>query len=378
MTISSDHPTAPADSSGWLVRVGNQDCPAADLSTLIGWCREKRVSMDQPVFDLRARRWFHAGNVPELRESLGLADPTTPPAWQVQVGSKRYVAETVEVLNDWCRLRRVHMNSNVYHPTLGAWKPAKDVFFLREAFGLLGKLPELDLNQRLIASRPTVKLLPLLLLGSCGGLLLIGFFMDVHESSVKHAMPARFTKAEGALQSGNLPDARVEYESILKVLESTHLSEEKARAHAGYGTTLALLGDQTAATAAFAAALNYNEAARPPMDSNGAANAAFEAAFEAAQRREADWRARRARGDEPDSISAKSAIKGWVRDNIADPDAEVIDVGSPHKEGPYWVVTAQIRGKNAFGGPVIESKDFYLQEGSGSWGITLYEVRFAR
>jgi hypothetical protein len=118
------------------------------------------------------------------------------------------------------------------------------------------------------------------------------------------------------------------------------------------------------------------------------------AAFDAATRRragQADERERRAqerrvasegeggRGKEPDRVDAKSAIKSWIRDNVADADAEVLDVDSPRAEGRYWVVRARVRGKNAFGGPVIDAKDFYLQvDKDASWGVRLYEVKFAR
>ncbi len=58
----------------------------------------------------------------------------------------------------------------------------------------------------------------------------------------------------------------------------------------------------------------------------------------------------------------ESSAKRWARSNLADRDAEVVGMGEPHKHQGEIHRVIRIRGKNAFGGPVINDFIAHVSE----------------
>lgn len=60
-----------------------------------------------------------------------------------------------------------------------------------------------------------------------------------------------------------------------------------------------------------------------------------------------------------------SAVERYLKVAMHDPDSyEHVRTTEPVIEGDYWVVKSMFRGKNMFGGKVVNAQKFYIQQGS--------------
>jgi len=53
------------------------------------------------------------------------------------------------------------------------------------------------------------------------------------------------------------------------------------------------------------------------------------------------------------SLSLNSSVKSWMRSNLADGDAEIMGIGDPVLFDDSYYRIVRLRGKNSFGGPVV-------------------------
>lgn len=67
-----------------------------------------------------------------------------------------------------------------------------------------------------------------------------------------------------------------------------------------------------------------------------------------------------------------ASAKSWARENLADGKAEVMGFGAMHEHRGQTYAVVRIRGKNAFGGPVVND---FVAHISGTTVLTMWKPR---
>jgi hypothetical protein len=72
------------------------------------------------------------------------------------------------------------------------------------------------------------------------------------------------------------------------------------------------------------------------------------------------------------AVQLRVSAKRWARNNLADRDAEIVGIGSMRKYNGQSYAVVRIRGKNAFGGPVIND---FVAEISGDSVVSMWKPK---
>ncbi len=266
--------------------------------------------------------------------------------WLIRVGEQEYRAENFEMLRQWFIDRRVPPTALVYHPTIGAWKTAAQVMAGRSA----------GTAQKRSGVLLALALTPGVAIGGCVACtVMMGTTQLIREAAVQTNLPGEFKRAEASLRANRYGEARRQYEAIVDELSSTTLHKEKARAKAGFGASLALLGEADGARAAFVEAINAHDSVQPPSDAGVVMTALLEARNQV-EREQAERAERRAERKQNASMSdLKPRIEGTARRYIeheAAGSVEITSVGDPYMNGGYlcvqvYYVADDYRGRRA-------------------------------
>lgn len=281
-----------------------------------------------------------------LKSSEGKRAMSEASDWIIRVGEQEYRAENFEMLRQWFADRRVPPNAHVYHPTIGTWKTAAEVMDGRSA------APAKKRNGVLLA----LALTPVVAIGGCVACtVMMGTTQLIHEATIQSKLPGEFKRAEASLRAHRFGDARRQYEAMVEELSSTTLYKEKARAKAGVGASLALLGDMGGAQHAFVEAINAHDAVQPPSDDGIVMTALLEARNQV-EREQAERAERRAeRKQNAEMSEMKSRVEGTARRYIeheAAGSVEITSVGDPYMNGgelcvQVYYVADDYRGRRA-------------------------------
>jgi hypothetical protein len=268
--------------------------------------------------------------------------------WTVRVGEQEYRAENFEMLRQWLTDHRVPDTALVYNHSLGAWTTAAQL--IRDHGRPAGTARKR--NRILLA----LALSPVVAIGGCVACtVMMGTTQLIHEATIESKLPGDFKRAEASLRANRYADARRQYEAIIEELSSTTLYKEKARAKAGVGASLALLGDMGGAQHAFVEAINAHDSVQAPSDAGVVMTALLEARNQV-ESEQAERAARRAERKQNVQMSEmKSRVEGTARRYIEHETAggvEITSVGDPYMNGgelcvQVYYVADDYRGKRA-------------------------------
>jgi hypothetical protein len=63
------------------------------------------------------------------------------------------------------------------------------------------------------------------------------------------------------------------------------------------------------------------------------------------------------------TMNRERAVKAWMKNNVPDPEAELMAISQPHEVDGDNLIEAKIRAKNRMGGWVIDGRIFALKAG---------------
>jgi hypothetical protein len=256
--------------------------------------------------------------------------------WLIRIGEQEHRAPDLETVKQWCADGRVPMTALIYHPSLGEWTRPMDVPSLVEQPLATALQSQADPNSPKVFLYGLGVLLVLVLIG----------FVSVRLDNIKRNGPKNladeFRRADAELQANNLKAARTRYESIISSLDGTYLINENARAQAGLAATLALLGDEAGAQAAFVEAIEMGESSAPPSNAEAVMAALSAARTQVEDRARTRRENEQTRKEEAQAREMKSRLEGTARRYIehetGDGDVEITNVGDPYMNGGYWAV----------------------------------------